>query len=909
MARIEIDGKIFEVETDKSLLETCLALGFDIPYFCFHPAMGSVGACRQCAVKKFNNADDKKGRIIMSCMEPVADGMIISIDDPEAVAFREAVIEGLMTNHPHDCPVCDEGGECHLQDMTVMTEHAYRRYTFKKRTHRNQYLGPFIQHEMNRCIQCYRCLRFYTDYAGGTDFCVSGSGNRVYFGRREDGVLENEFSGNLVEVCPTGVFTDKTLREHYTRKWDLTNSPSVCVHCSIGCNILVSERYGSVRRVLSRYNKDVNGFFLCDRGRFGYEFINNPGRIKKALVKNPSDEKSHEADEGGLKRILSSAIKGKKLVGIGSPRASLESNYALEMLVGKENFYRGISRNEFQLTAMVIEMLKTGFFHSPSLKEIEKADALVILGEDPTNSAPMMALSIRQASRNKSFELAAKRGVQLWNDYPVREIAQDTRTPLFIASSCSTRLDDIATGLFNATPVNIARLGFRIAALIHRSAPSPRNIDKNINRVARSVADFLANADNPVIITGFNLHNAAVLQASVNIAMALARKGKKVALAIIFPECNSLGSALIDGKSLDDLIERINDKTDSTLIILENDLYTRTEKEKADRILGGFKKVIVLDHLLNDTGRKSNIILPAGTFAESTGTIVNNEGRAQRYYRVLPDNELVTDSWRLIAGLAEVAGRKQYDDCKSFDDVVTSLTETYPFLIGIKESMPDSRFRFYNDKIARQTLRFSGRTAMNAGIHVSEPEPPHDIDSPLSFSMEGYKGITPLDLAPYYWAPEWNSVQAMNKYVNAPLQIDELSNSGVLLFSEGSGYVPDFFREIPVQSKTGKGELLIVPVTLIYGSEELSSASRSVSERIPGPFLLLNAKEMKRFKVSENEIIILSVHNTLIRAEVIKRDSMLDGTGGLSVLVQAMQYVWLPALCKPEKQDLKLITD
>ena len=216
--KIQIDGTIYEVEQGKSLLHTCLALGFDVPYFCYHPAMGSVGACRQCAVKKFRNADDKKGRIVMSCMEPVVDGLIISISDQEAREFRALIIESLMTNHPHDCPVCDEGGECHLQDMTVMTGHAYRRFEFRKRTHLDQYLGPYIAHEMNRCIQCYRCVRFYRDYAGGRDFHVFGSANRVYFGRFEDGKLESEFSGNLVEVCPTGVFTDKTLREHYTRK-------------------------------------------------------------------------------------------------------------------------------------------------------------------------------------------------------------------------------------------------------------------------------------------------------------------------------------------------------------------------------------------------------------------------------------------------------------------------------------------------------------------------------------------------------------------------------------------------------------------------------------------------------------------------------------------------------------------
>src|SRR5665648_963474 len=174
MAKIRIDGKYYEVKTDKNLLETCLALGLDIPHFCYHPALGSAGACRLCAVKKFRDKDDGKGRIVMSCMEPVAEGLIISIDDPDAKAFRAAVIESLMTNHPHDCPVCDEGGECHLQDMTVMTGHAYRRYRGLKRTFRNQDLGPFVTHELNRCITCYRCTRLYNDYAGGHDFGVFG---------------------------------------------------------------------------------------------------------------------------------------------------------------------------------------------------------------------------------------------------------------------------------------------------------------------------------------------------------------------------------------------------------------------------------------------------------------------------------------------------------------------------------------------------------------------------------------------------------------------------------------------------------------------------------------------------------------------------------------------------------------
>src|ERR1700692_2306271 len=144
MAKIYVEKKQYEVNARQNLLHACLSLGFDLPYFCGRPALGSVGACRQCAVKQFKNEEDETGRLVMACMTPASDGVRISIQDAEAAEFRKAVIEGLMLNHPHDCPVCDEGGECHLQDMTVMTGHSYRRYRYTKRTHRNQYLGPFI---------------------------------------------------------------------------------------------------------------------------------------------------------------------------------------------------------------------------------------------------------------------------------------------------------------------------------------------------------------------------------------------------------------------------------------------------------------------------------------------------------------------------------------------------------------------------------------------------------------------------------------------------------------------------------------------------------------------------------------------------------------------------------------------
>ena len=317
MPTIFVDDRAIEAKTGDNLLEVLLSNGIDVPYFCWHPAMGSVGACRQCAVVGYANPDDTRGRIIMSCMTPVTEGARFSVEAENATSFRNSVVENLMLNHPHDCPVCEEGGECHLQDMTVMVGHSDRRYKGLKTTFRNQYLGPLIGHEMNRCITCYRCVRYYQDYAGGDDLAAFGSRDRVFFGRAEPGVLDNEFSGNLVEVCPTGVFTDKTLSKHYSRKWDLQSAPTVCQACSLGCNTYTSERYGEVRRVHNRYHNEVNGYFLCDRGRFGAQHVNSPKRIPGAGIRNA----------GGLYEPVSIAdaldkVKGLltgKVIGIGSP--------------------------------------------------------------------------------------------------------------------------------------------------------------------------------------------------------------------------------------------------------------------------------------------------------------------------------------------------------------------------------------------------------------------------------------------------------------------------------------------------------------------------------------------------------------------------------------------------------------
>jgi NADH-quinone oxidoreductase subunit G len=788
---------------DQNLLHGCLSHGLNLPYFCWHPALGSVGACRQCAVKLYKDEHDEQGKIVMSCMTAAAEGMRISIDDAETAAFRSGIIEGLMLNHPHDCPVCDEGGECHLQDMTVMTGHDYRRYEFDKRTFQNQDLGPLVNHEANRCIQCYRCVRYYRDYAGGRDLNAFASRNTVFFGRHEDGVLENEFSGNLVEICPTGVFTDKTLKHHYARKWDQQFAPSVCVHCAVGCNIDAGERYGTLRRVVNRYNHEVNGYFLCDRGRFGYEFVNSERRLRQPML-----DGQHISAPAAQHHLEARVAQGN-VIGIGSPRASLEANFALRTLVGPERFYSGMGDRDAKLAARMIEILQRGPMRTPTVREIEECDAVFILGEDLTSVAPRMALAVRQSARQQPMEIAKQLNIPLWADHGVRDALQDAKGPVYIATPYATRLDEIATATFRAAPDDLARLGFAVAHSLDPQAPATEDFP-----LAGEIARALQSAKKPLVISGMSCGREAVMEAAANVAMAA-----HAALSLTAPECNTVGGALMGGSPLSAAFQAVKDGRADTVIILENDLYRRAPAFEVDAFLDNAEHVIVVDHLDNRTSGKAELVLPAGTFAESDGTFISSEGRAQRFFQVFVPESDVWASWRWL----------NPEGWRKLDEVLAAMSRALPQLAPVSYAAPSAAFRIAGAKIPRSPHRESGRTAVLVNITVHEPKPPQDPDSPLSFSMEGTPDQPPAALIPYFWSPGWNSIQATNNYqtqIGGPLRGGD---AGVRMFEPAAQNGQSYFTAIPAAFAPKDGEWLLLPMYHFVGTEELSLAARGIS--------------------------------------------------------------------------------
>jgi NADH-quinone oxidoreductase subunit G len=971
MPTIYVDNVPYEVPEGRNLLAACLSLGFNLPYFCWHPAMHSVGACRQCAVKLFKDEKDTKGQIVMACMTPAADGTRISIDDPEARAMRGAVVELLMTNHPHDCPVCDEGGECHLQDMTVMTGHTYRRFRFKKRTYTNQDLGPFVNHEMNRCIQCYRCTRFYNDYAGGRDFGVFGWHNRVYFGRHADGALESEFSGNLVEVCPTGVFTDKTLKEHYTRKWDLQTAPSVCVHCGLGCNTIPGERYGVLRRIRNRYNGEVNGYFLCDRGRYGYEFVNSDRRIRRALVRaaetgadvarlarpavdgdaesqvgvarlaRPAVEASAPSPTAGqasratcatredaLRRAAELLREPGRAVGLGSPRASLEANFALRALVGPERFCAGVCDAEGRLLALAIDILRRGPARAASMHDAARADAVLVLGEDVTNSAPRLALALRQSVLHKGAAEARKLGVAEWDDGGNREVTQHDLGPFFVASPDAGKLDEVATDVYRAAPDDIARLGFAVAHALCADAPAVPDLPDGVRALADRIAAALREAGRPLVVSGLGCRSEAVMQAAANVASALCAAGRPAGICLTVPEANSIGLALTGGGPLSAAAEMLRNGAADTLIVLENDLYRRAGRAAVDALFAAARHVIVIDHLAGATVERAEIVLPAATFAEGDGTLVSSEGRAQRYFKVFAPEGDVQDSWRWLRDLAIAAGRldvfsgspfsplpaegegvRGQSKCGAWpalDAVIAAMAAAMPVFAPVLEVAPHADFRIAGARLPREPHRYSGRTATHADRSVHEQQPPEDPDSPLAFSMEGYSGPPPAPLIREYWAPGWNSVQALNKFqqeVGGPLLGGD---PGRRLIEPAAGARPAWLGDVPpafrpvaevvqIGAAASGARGLAAALYHIFGSEELSALSRGIAQRSPEPYVALRPEDAARIGAKEGGLVCVTAAGAEHRLPVRLRPSLPEGVVGLPVGLAGGPVVELPA--------------
>ncbi len=603
MPTLTIDSQQITVPAGTNVLEAAQRLGIVIPHFCYHEALGAVGACRLCAMSFV--AGPVKG-VQMACMVQAQDGMVVESGEAQAVELRSHVIEWLMTNHPHDCPVCDEGGECRLQEMTIAGGHSRRRYTGKKRTYRNQELGPYIAHEMNRCIACYRCLRTYRDYLGGTDFGVFGSRNRLYFGRLRDGRLESPFSGNLVDVCPTGVFTDKTFRFR-SRAWDLQEAPSLCPHCSLGCATVPGARYRELQRVRAGVNREVNGFFICDRGRFENGAVNHPDRPRQARVDRETLPVSAAIDElrARLKSVSERHGAGSIAL-LGSPRATLEANVLLRDLAEQLGTAPPVFDPHPAQDRAARAAVHLGA-HAVSLAEIATSDLVVLIGADPQAEAPMLAVALRQAVRQGGR-------VVVIDPRPVELPCRFTRLPLD---------------------------GERLAPLLAALGGAERELPGiEEQAMLAELRAGLAAAQRPVLVGGAAQLGGVGAETFAAAVLALAAAGQPIGAMLLLAGPNSCGAALLAGEGRDfkALREELVTGRIRALVCLECDPWADSDDPAGTAVaidLAGLELLAVCDWQATRAAARADLFLPTRAWVETEGCYVSNEGRLQAFAKVM----------------------------------------------------------------------------------------------------------------------------------------------------------------------------------------------------------------------------------------------------------------------------------
>ena len=597
--------------------------------------------------------------------------------------------------------------------------------------------------------------------------------------------------------------------------------------------------------------------------------------------------------------------QSKKVIGIGSPRASVESNFALRELVGEENFYTGIAHGEQERLQLALKVLREGGIYTPALREIESYDAVLVLGEDVTQTGARVALAVRQAVKGKAREMAAAQKVADWQIAAILNIGQRAKHPLFVTNVDDTRLDDIAAWTYRAPVEDQARLGFAIAHALDNSAPAVDGIEPELQSKIDVIVQALAGAKKPLIISGTNAGSAEVIQAAANVAKALKGRGADVGITMIARSVNSMGLGIMGGGSLEEALTELETGRADAVVVLENDLHRHASATRVNAALAKAPLVMVVDHQRTAIMENAHLVLSAASFAESDGTVINNEGRAQRFFQVYDpayydSKTVMLESWRWLHSLHSTLLSREVD-WTQLDHVIDAVVAKIPELAGIKDAAPDATFRIRGQKLAREPHRYSGRTAMRANISVHEPRQPQDIDTMFTFSMEGNNQPTAhRSQVPFAWAPGWNSPQAWNKFQDEVGGKLRFGDPGVRLFETSENGL-DYFTSVPARFQPQDGKWRIAPYYHLFGSDELSQRAPVFQSRMPQPYIKLNPADAAKLGVNAGTHVSFSYDGNTVTLPVEIAEGLTAGQVGLPMGMSGIA----PVLAGAHLEDLK----
>jgi NADH-quinone oxidoreductase subunit G len=661
MLEIELNGRKLEVLEGSTIMDVANREGLYIPHFCYHRKLSIAANCRMCLVQV-----EKAPKPLPACATPVTNGMKVWTHSENAVDAQKGVMEFLLINHPLDCPICDQGGECQLQDLAVGYGASASRYEEPKRVVSNKNLGPLISTDMTRCIHCTRCVRFGQEIAGVMELGMIGRSEHAEIITFVGKTVDSELSGNVIDLCPVGALTSKPFR-YSARTWELVRRPSISPHCGLGSNLTVQIKQNRVMRVLPRENEAINECWLSDKDRFSYEGLNSEQRLVRPMIRESGSWRevdwpaALEFAVAGLKRVRD-AHGPAALGALATPHSTLEELYLLRKLMhglGTGNVDYRLRQSDFSRDGSQAGAPWLG----TAVADIPALDRVLVVGSTLRRDHPLIAHRLRQA---------AKKALQVNIVNPVDDD---------LLMRVANRLIAAPSGLAGALNEILQALG----GLKGIAVPAQANGEPQES--ARRLADSLASGSNVAIYLG----NMAQHHPDASLLHALAQRIADVAGArfgFLGEAANSVGGALAGALPYGGSIAGLNASAmleaplKAYLLLNAEPELDCHDPSAALAAMRAAQLVIALSPYQHGALDYAHVMLPIGPFTETSGTFVNTEGRAQSFRGVVNPLAETRPGWKVLRVLGTILGLEgfAYATSEQVRDEVLGQTEIGPRL-------------------------------------------------------------------------------------------------------------------------------------------------------------------------------------------------------------------------------------
>ena len=667
---IEVDGKSLEAHKGQMLIEVTDANDIYVPRFCYHNKLTIAANCRMCLVEV-----EKAPKALPACATPVMEGMVVKTRSKAAIAAQKAVMEFLLINHPLDCPICDQGGECELQDLAMGYGQDVSRYNEGKRVVKDKNIGPLIQTDLTRCIHCTRCVRFGEEVAGMREMGATGRGENMQIGTYIEKSVGSEMSGNIIDLCPVGALTSKPFR-YSARTWELVQKDAIAPHDSVGSNIHVHVKGNQVKRVVPANNESINEVWLSDRDRFSYEAVSSEDRLLKPMVKSNGEweEVDWETALGVVTNSLSSLTDSKQADQIGaiaSPSSTLEELYLLQKFIraiGSNNIDSRLKQTDFsdQDEAPAFPYL------GQSIAEIETIEAALLIGSNVRKEQPIINHRLRKAVLHGASVMAVNPVDYDFNfDVTEKSIVAPDKMVMELAS--------IVKALLESSNENI-------------DTQAKQSIDKAVvTDVHKGMAENLSDADEATVLLG----NIAAAHPQFSLLRSLAGMITKLSnskLGYLAENANTSAAWLAgavphrsagnkqlssSGKNISEMLQA-NLKA-YVLMNVEPELDC-SDSQLAREAMNKADFVVSLTAFQSEEMKQyADVLLPVSVFTETSGTYINNEGTSQSFTGVVAPLAEARPAWKVLRVLGNYFELDGFDYQSSTDVLDEAMKEIGSF--------------------------------------------------------------------------------------------------------------------------------------------------------------------------------------------------------------------------------------